>query len=188
MDKWSKREVLILGITYPAYSKKYTELACTGGILVDTQEMVRLHPIPHRYLEPGERFKSFQRVEAELTKNTADPRPESFRIKRGSIKVGKVIPSVQAAERVRYLENSPHLIASVEELKKKQKIDGTSLGIIKPKEILGCRLEARSAQARREWEEKERAILAQRPLFGTVIKPIAFPDTRFRPIFDSAWS
>jgi len=81
---------------------------------------------------------------------------------------------------VSYLEKSPHLIRSVEELKKKQALDGTSLGIIRPKEILGCKLEKRPDSERRVWEEKEKAILAQQNLFDDQVKPIDFPETRFK--------
>ena len=180
MERWSRHSILILGTTYPAYSSKYTEVACTGGLREDTCEMVRLHPIPHRYLESDQRFKSFQWITADLTDHSSDPRPESLRVRPDSIELGSMIPSTRSAERVNLLERSPHLMASVEELKNRQKQDGTSLAIIKPKEILGCKLETRSAAARQEWEQKEKDILSQRDLFGNDLKPIDFPETRFK--------
>ena len=179
MEKWQEKRILILGTTYPAYSTKYTEIACTGGILEETMGMVRLHPVPHRYLEPGSRFKSFQWIRAQVTQHTSDPRPESLRIKPGSIQTEEVIPSTKPEERLRYIENSPHLCRSVEDLKDRQKSDKTSLGIVKPQEILGCFLEARSETARQEWEQKEREVLRQTNLFGEELKPIDFPDTKF---------
>lgn len=68
---------------------------------------------------------------------------------------------------------------SVEDLSERQKQNGTSLGIMKPKEILGCALETRSATERKEWILKEKEILGQQRLFGEEIKPIDFPETRF---------
>lgn len=180
MEVWEEKRILILGITYPAYSRKYDEVACTGGILEGTFEMVRLHPVPHRYLEPGNRFKSFQWIRAEVARHSSDPRPESLRIKPGSIKLENVIPPSRPEERVQHLEKSPHMCRSVEALLDRQANDQVSLGIIKPQEITGYSLEDRGEAARLEWKQKEKEILSQRRLFGDEIKPIDFPETRFK--------
>ncbi len=180
MEKWQERRILILGITYPAYSSKYDELACTGGILEKTMEMVRLHPVPHRYLEAGSRFKAFQWIRAKVAEHSSDPRPESLRVQPDSIVTEESIPSKQPEERLRYIQGSPHMCKSLEELKLKQKSDGTSLGIIKPKEIIGCSLEQRSERERQEWYQKEKQVLGQTRLFGDELKPIDFPDTKFK--------
>lgn len=180
MDKWEEKRVLILGNTYPSYSFKYTENACTGGLREDTLEMVRLHPIPLRYLEEGNRFSAFQWVKVRMSLHSSDPRPGSYRIDFNKVEVQESIPSEQHKERRRYIESSPNFFRSLEELKERQQVDGTSLGIVRPMEILGCRLERRSKQERQEWLEKERAILSQEPLFGDKVKPIDFPEIRFQ--------
>ncbi len=180
MEKWHEKRILILGITYPAYSSKYDEVACTGGIVEDTLEMVRLHPVPHRYLEPGSRFKAFQWIRATVGEHSSDPRPESLRVKPDSIVTEERIPSKQPDERLHYIQGSPHLCRSLEELKIKQKSDKTSLGIIKPQEIIGCSLEQRSEKERVEWARQEQRVLSQTRVFLDDLKPIDFPDTKFK--------
>lgn len=177
MDQWQNKKILILGTTYPSHSKKYTEIVCTGGIEEDTLRMVRLHPVPMRYLEASQRFKKFQWIEAKIRKHDTDPRPESYRIDPRSIVLGDVVHD--HAVRRSYLENSPHLIASVEALKQKQLENATSLGIIKPKDILDCSLDYRPTSERSEWEQAEQARLAQQNLFGESVKPLDFPEAKF---------
>ena len=50
MPQWVHKKLLILGMTYPAYSQKYTENVCTGGVDAETGRLVRIHPVPRRYL------------------------------------------------------------------------------------------------------------------------------------------
>jgi hypothetical protein len=141
IDRWETIRVLILGTTYPSYSMKYSENACTGGLREDTLEMVRLHPIPHRYLQEESRFSAFQWIKVRVTKHLGDPRPESYRVDFTDIEAQEKISAGEFAVRRQYLERSPNLFGSLEELKERQKADGTSLGIVRPKEILGYRLE-----------------------------------------------
>jgi len=177
MDKWQSKKILILGTTYPSHSKTYTEIVCTGGIEEESCGMLRLHPVPMRYMSAGQRFKKFQWIEAKIRKHDSDPRPESYRIDPNTIKVGEVVENHKV--RRSYLESSPHLIQSLEALKEKQQADGTSLGIIIPKDILDCSLDYRPSSERAEWENAERARLAQQNLFGETVKPLDFPEARF---------
>jgi len=39
------KDILILVKTYPEISTKYTETVCTGGILAETKELIRLYPV-----------------------------------------------------------------------------------------------------------------------------------------------
>lgn len=180
MEKWEEKRILILGKTYPSYSMKYTENACTGGLREDTLEMIRLHPIPYRYLEEGNRFSAFQWIRVKITKHTSDPRPESYRIDDRDIKIEELITSTNYRARRSLIEKSPHLFRSLEELKARQQRNDTSLGIVQPKEIMGCYLEKKSEKERQEWIEKERAVLSQEVLFGEKMKPIDFVDVRFK--------
>lgn len=177
MDNWETKRILILGTTYPSHSRTYTEIVCTGGIEDETYRMVRLHPVPMRYLEPGHRFKKFQWIEARVRPHDSDPRPESYRIDPHSIVLGDEVHSHEV--RRYYLENSPHRVTSLEALKEKQMCDGTSLGIVIPKDILDCSLEFRSSSERGEWRKHEDARLAQQNLFGETVKPIDFPEAKF---------
>jgi hypothetical protein len=177
MERKQTKCILILGSTYPSHSKTHNEIVCTGGIEDDTCRMVRLHPVPMRYLEAKHRFQKFQWIEAKVERHDSDPRPESYRIDPHSIVLGDVVGNHEV--RRSYLENSPHLIESVEALKEKQAEDGTSLGIIMPKDILNCSLEFRPESERSEWMRSEEARLSQQNLFGESVKPLDFPEARF---------
>src|SRR5437588_2219736 len=82
----------------------------------DTFEMVRLYPIPFRYLESPQAFKSWQMIEAEVQRDESDPRPESYKIKFRTIVVGEKVTNHD--ERRAYLERSPHFCKSVSDLKR----------------------------------------------------------------------
>lgn len=75
----TKREkVLITVKTYPTLSGKYGELVCTAGVKEDGS-WVRIYPYPFRRFDNYRRFHKYTWIELTLTKNTNDPRPESFR-------------------------------------------------------------------------------------------------------------
>lgn len=142
--------------------------------------MVRLHPIPHRYLEPAHRFKAFQCITARVTKHVGDPRPESYRIEPESIELQEVIPSTKPNYRVRYLVNSPHFCSSVEELKERNRATNISLGIMRPKEVVDWKVVPRPEAERVEWANKERELFNQKQLFEETLKPIDFPEAYFK--------
>lgn len=70
--------ILIAVKTYPTLSKKYGELVCTAGFRADGS-WVRIYPVPFRKLDDYLRYKKWVWVELDLTRNTRDPRPESYR-------------------------------------------------------------------------------------------------------------
>jgi hypothetical protein len=178
LEKWAERRILILGMTYPSYSRKYVENVCTGGLDSETLRMVRLHPIPHRYMEDGSRFHSFQWISARVAQHQSDPRPESLRVEPDSIRVGELIPSTQMQERVRLLRKSPSRVRSVEELQALEKAEGRSLGIVQPKEITGIQLRPKTEEERRDWLKVESFLFRQRSMFATP-KPLDFPEVEF---------
>ena len=179
MDAWTTKRILILGTTYPAYSKKYTENACTGGITEDTKEMVRIHPVPLRYLEEKNRFRKFQWITAKVQQHSSDPRPESLRVEPDSIVAGEIMAPKDEARR-RFIEESPHFMSSVEELKERWQRDGTSLGTIQPKEILGVRVARKGAKERDDWRKKEDELFAQQRFeFERPPKKLDFPELNF---------
>jgi hypothetical protein len=180
MDRWQTKRILILGTTYPSYSKKYTETVCTGGLEDETFRMVRLHPVPYRYLDEGKSFHAFQWIRVNVRQHPNDPRPESLGIDPDSIVLEEQVPPGQDDVRRGYLERSPHFVKSVEELKDRQKATSTSLGIVKPARISGCRVQRKSPNEREEWVEKEKEILAQGRLFGDEAKALDFPEAEFR--------
>jgi hypothetical protein len=170
--------MLVIGKTYPAYSTKYRETACTGAMFTDTFEMIRIYPIPFRYLKGDQAFRSWQVITAEVQRDESDPRPESHRIRFNTIKLGDEIKKHH--ERRGFLERSPHLCTSVGDLRRRQKNEGISLGIVRPRTILGCEIELKEEYERALHEEKEKEVLAQLLLFEEESKPLDFIETRFR--------
>ena len=73
-----KERILITVKTYPTLSRKYGETVCTAGVREDGT-WVRLYPIPFRRLDKDERYKKFDWIECRLSRNSSDPRPETFR-------------------------------------------------------------------------------------------------------------
>jgi hypothetical protein len=92
-SKWERRKILIWGKTRPELSTKYRETVCTGGVFADTKRLVRLYPIPLRYMDDEKIFKKYQWIKAYVTKSTSDPRPESYKIRADDIQVFDTIPT-----------------------------------------------------------------------------------------------
>ena len=169
--------ILVLGKTYPSYSATYDELSCTGGLVDKSNAMVRLHPINFRDLPKAQQFSAWDWIEADIEKDTSDPRPESYRVKQQSIRiVGDVRKPVLRRD---LLERTPQFFGSVEEMIAREKVDGTSLGVIRPAQLTGNRVVRRSKTEREEWATKEKALFAQQRLFGDGPKRIDFPDLKF---------
>lgn len=180
MDPWQSKRILVLGMTYPSYSKKYVENACTGGIEEDSKRMVRIHPVPIRYLEEEHRFKKFQWITAKVQPHDVDPRPESLRIEPNSIEAGEVISPKDQDLRRRIVEGSPHFLRSVEDLKDRWESDKTSLGTISPKELLDLEVVEAPPGERDEWIQQEKALFAQTTMgFERPPKRLDFPDLHF---------
>lgn len=177
MDSWTTRRILVLGTTYPSHSAKYVETVCTGGIFEDTLEMVRLYPIPRRYLEPGRQFHAFQMIRARVRRDSSDPRPESYRIEAKSIEPMELIKDHDA--RRSFLERSPHFCQSVEDLLERQQASSTSLGIMVPESITNCSIERKPEAARAEWMALEAIRQNQERLFDDKPKPLDFPEASF---------
>lgn len=161
-----KQSILILAKTYPEISKKYTETVCTAGLDKATRRLVRLYPIRYRYLAGENQFKKYQWIKAKIEKAKSDPRPESYNIFEDSIEIGNVVGTKDDwAEREKWIINENTLFDSVEDLLISQKQNKTSLGIVKPKEVLEFRLEAKSPEEIEDAEKKKNGVLSQMGLF-----------------------
>lgn len=177
---WEQRRILVLGSTYPNYSNKYKEVACTGGIDERTGEMVRLFPMPRRYLDEERKFSKWQWIEVDVRKHGSDPRPESYRVNLDSIRPDAVISSGRPQQRRAWLEQCPHLCRSLEDLRDRYDKDGTSLGIVRPRRIGNIKLEQKDQSDAAEWARKEQALLSQLELPGfDSLKPIDYIPVRF---------
>ncbi len=138
MAAWERREILIWGKTRPELSKAYREIVCTGGVFKDTKRLVRLYPIPLRFMDDAKLFAKYQWITADVMRNTSDNRPESYRIRFDSIKVAGKVKTRKGgdwSERARWILDPQNVHVSVEALQERQKADHTSLGVVKPRAI-----------------------------------------------------
>lgn len=131
-------KVLITVKTYPTLSEKYDELVCTAGFREDGS-WIRIFPVPFRKLDYQNQYEKWQWIEIDLVKNTSDFRPESFRptdLDKEIRILEKVDTKSDWGKRKLLIgdkiwNNMTELIAEA-----KDPQIGTSLAIVKPKEII----------------------------------------------------
>ncbi len=159
----AKTRVLIAVKTYPTLSGKYDELVCTAGFLEDGT-WIRIYPIPYRKLAFDQRYKKWQWIEIDLTKNTSDFRKESYRpididqdiILREYINTNNNWAARKAIALKNVKFNMSNLIAEA-----KNPQIGTSLAILKPSAILDFVWEP----CDREWDaEKLKSVIAHQQM------------------------
>lgn len=133
----ARERILIAVKTYPTLSEKYRELACTAGFREDGS-WIRLYPVPFRFLEDNQRYKKYQWVELDVTKNTSDPRPESFRPKDlDNITLSDVIGTDKGWEVRRNLILAKNTVyTKLDELIALANSNKLSIAIFKPKEVI----------------------------------------------------
>ena len=103
----------------------------------------------------------YQWIEADIIKSDKDYRPESYRISTENIVVHEKVPTDgDWRRRADWVMNSESLHASVEALQEAQKRDKTSLGIIKPKEVVDFTREAVPDAERQEFWHRYSQIMA----------------------------
>lgn len=176
---WERRRLLVWGKTYPEFSKTYYETVCTGAIDETTGRLVRIYPITMRYSENPPSL--YSEIEADIEKNPSDHRPESYRVEQNSIRiVGRLDSKDGWAARSRWVLAPSNVFRSVETLREAQAANGTSLGLVRPKEIRRIYAKYRSDEERAEWDAQREKALAQRDLFVDV--ETKTKDLRFVPI------
>lgn len=161
---WERRRILVWGTTYPEFSKKYFETVCTGAVDGTTGRLLRIYPITLRYRQ--EPFGAYRWLDAELERNSSDYRPESHRIRQETIVIGeKVDTSKEWAARKELILRPENVFRSVEALREAEARNHTSLGLVKPGEILDIVARPRPNHERLEWEAQREQAVAQRELF-----------------------
>lgn len=154
------RKIFITAKTYPTLSSKYDELVCTAGIL-DDGAWARIYPLPFRKLDYENRYKKYQWLELPLEKNTADPRPESYRITDISKLnfIGTPVSTDNAWEERRRIvfEGNP-VFTDMKELISRAKNNELSLALFKPEKILDFTIE----ESAREWSKDKLKMLNEK--------------------------
>ncbi|MDA0782724.1 MAG: hypothetical protein PQ612_09740 [Rickettsiales bacterium] len=130
-----RERVLIAVKTYPALSGKYRELACTAGFREDGS-WIRLYPIPFRLLEGDKQYKKYQWIEADIERNKADPRPESYKVNRDTISIQEEVSRERNWEaRKRLILDKAEIKTDLSELISDAHNDTRSLAVFKPTSI-----------------------------------------------------
>jgi len=167
-------KVLITAKTYPVPSRAYQELVCTAGVQPDGS-FVRLYPIDYRYLRYWQSYRKYQWIEVEVEKHDRDPRKESCRPLRETLRpIGKALGTQNKwAERKKYVLAKG--TRSMEELYGLQEQEAVSLGIVRPREIHDLVAE----EVDREWKREWKALFLQQRLFGPKQRPLERIPYRF---------
>ncbi len=154
--------VLITVKTYPIPSSKYDELVCTAGV-TETGDFVRLYPINFRDLPYDRQYKKYQWIEVTVSRHTGrDTRKESYRPVSESIRTrGNPIKPNPGNWRDRSLYVLQNKAKSMEDLRKRQESDQTSLGIFKPRNIHDLVIQPDSS----DWNPKFLAALRQQRIW-----------------------
>ena len=132
-----RKNVLLTVKAYPEKSKHYGAVVCTAGI-TDGGEFVRLYPVPFANFRGDKKVPKYSWINVECEKASEYlNRKESYKIRYSTLKVlNHVDTGVDKQWKERNQIILPLLSDSMEELERKSKIDNTSLGLVKPKEIV----------------------------------------------------
>jgi hypothetical protein len=155
---YEPKRLLVVVKTYPNPSRNYVETVCCAGVDLATGRWVRMYPITFRRLA-GKQFGKYQVIDCRAAKPTSDLRPESLHIDQDTISlVGSPMPAGPAGWR-RRMDVLPATARSVEAVLAAQAANGTSLAMIRPKEVKGLVIEKA-----KPWSEKQKAYLRQQHL------------------------
>ncbi|MFA6100564.1 MAG: hypothetical protein WCV67_07575 [Victivallaceae bacterium] len=151
--------------TYPNLSQKYGELVCTAGVC--NGKLIRIYPIQFRDLSEYQQFKKFQWIEVSLQKRD---KGKDFRLESyspvGEIKLLEHISTQRGGWSARMKELSSLIMHdNMQELIEISKQPPfPSLAILKPREIIGFKIESCS----REWTEAQKAHFMQPDFFKDI--------------------
>lgn len=162
MVQRQRLRLLVTVKAYPQISEKYHETVCVAGVRVPPDEpgFVRLYPVPYRYMDDEKQFRKYDIIEVDVARHASDARPESFRPDMTSLQVVRHVDSSgNWRDRLAYVDK---LIApSMCEIQRRQAVDGTSLGLFRPKTVQDFILEAAPVRS-----PGHTAIAAQGDLFN----------------------
>lgn len=166
LNRWVNKRVLITVRTYPVPSKNSIEASCTAGIDEDGH-WIRLFPVPYRFLDPDQRFRKYQLIEASVTKSLSDSRIESYKLNIESINIlSAPMPSSDRWE-ARKAKVLPLITPSLCYLQNERDLNkAPTLGLFRPRTITAFKIQP----TRATWSVKELARLRQSPMFGRLPK------------------
>ena len=144
-SKPETKRVLLTVKASPENSKKYGATLCTAGI-TDTGEWIRLYPIQYADIIRT-KIPRYSWVEVECYQDSEhDTRKESYKIVPDTLHVVEQPREVSKGHADWGYRNTlilPHLSESLADLVEQSKRDNTSLGLIKPVDLLDFYLDTR---------------------------------------------
>jgi len=149
-----RKRIYIVVKTYPTISKEHSELVCTAGVLEDGS-WIRLYPVPFRKLDIDQKYPKYTWIDVDVTRNTKDFRPETYRPDLSTLSVGVKPKKADWDERRRIIFKNKKVYTNMQELIDKAKVDGTSLAVFKPTKVLDFVVE----DTARDWDADKLAIL-----------------------------
>lgn len=166
MTASSTRRILIWGKTYPELSERHRETVCTGGCLEDGTP-IRIYPVPLRYLPAHNRYSLYDWIEVPITPSTKDRRPESHKIKSEALRqVGHIGTENGWLERRQFIFSNPSWhYQCVEDLRARERLDKTSMGMVTVGAVDKVVREWRTDEERRVHEEKLARLKSKIDLF-----------------------
>lgn len=151
-------KILILCKTYPSPSEKYTETSCVAGV-DEEGNLIRLFPVPFRHIKNEAQFKKWQWISAKIYRAKDDRRSESHKIYVDTIKLlGKPLPTSKAWQARRDAIAKVRIIDDFLAMEAARDPDGPTLGILRPKRIIGLDI---TPVENPEWTDTELKKLVQ---------------------------
>lgn len=138
---WEKKRVLVTVKAYPEITKSHGQTVCTAGI-TDAGEWIRLYPMDFSLFRGPDRIKRYDWIEVECQKAREKlGRKESHKVRNGSVRiVDRSISGSNSKGRAPWDERNeivlPKISPSIEYLYEQYKKDKTSLGLIKPVDLI----------------------------------------------------
>lgn len=163
---------------YPEISQKYGEVECVAGIRIDRKphSWVRLWPMQFRDLPYKKRFRKYDVIELEVERGN-DPRPESVRPNVDSMIVlrDEWLPAGGTWAKRRAIVE-PLMAESMCEMRRRQQLDGTSIGVFRPAEVRDLLVDVEDT----DWDAKKGDLAAQGNLLTPNKRPLEKIPFRFR--------
>lgn len=164
----ARERILVAVKTYPVPSRKYGELTCTAGFR-ENGSWIRLYPLPFRRLDHDKRYKKYQWIEADITPNLRDHRPESYNVlNTDTISLLDSVPTGRKRdwhERKRLILERNTIYQNKAEIIEKAHANKLSLAIFKPRKILKFVAEKNQNDWNQERKKEAIGILKQKELF-----------------------
>jgi len=181
--------------TYPTLSQSYLETTCTAGILelpTGERKLVRVYPVPYRYLKSNSQFPKHSWIKSKFRKRpyNKDVRKDSYEIHRDFDL--QILEKYDVTKGSKKKKNEmwekrkeiilPFVSDSLTQIYEDYSSGGKTLGIIKPDKIIDFIIEE---DEKKKWDKKELGILKQCNLFISDKKPLAKIPYRFKYEFVS---